>query len=368
MLGSSVSAREASTTSNDQTEFLGGITNAEDGSALKVGPVVGVWNGLSNDAMNVLADSSASGHYLGNAIFPGLRDNLDSYQVLDVPRKITTAGKGHLYSFDRSFEERKMNNHSNSSHLATIVTRSALSDLWGLGLYTKKNFPDVAHVMYRAESVVEYAYAVTNIQIRSERGKSEIFPNTFKEATTLPAKAQWKAAPDKEVASLKRNNVYILLPATSVLTGHKGIGSRWVYKINVDNTYKGRLVVLGWGQLPGMDCGSTFAPVCRLQSIRMVLVLATEYNLQCWQLDYNTAFLNAEVVEEVYVKMTPGYEEFDENGVLLVMSLLKSLYGHHQSPTNWWSTIDKTFMESASKASNRTRASTPIRRAGTSSF
>ena len=78
--------------------------------------------------------------------------------------------------------------------------------------------------------------------------------------------------------------------------------------------------------MPGIDYGSTFAPVCRLQSIRMVLAIAADCNLECWQVDYNTAFLNADVTEEVYVKMTPGYEQFDENGVPLVMRLLKTLH------------------------------------------
>ena len=86
------------------------------------------------------------------------------------------------------------------------------------------------------------------------------------------------------MASLKNINVYTLLPATSVPAGHKIIGSRWVYKVKADNSHKGRVVVLGWGQLPGIDCGSTFAPVYRLQSIRMVLSIAAEYNLECWQL------------------------------------------------------------------------------------
>ena len=97
LFGSLVSARESLTTSNDQTELFGGITNAEDGSTLKVGPVVGAWNRHSNDAVNVVVDSGASGHYFDDTIIPGLRDNLDNYQLLDVPRKITTAGKGHLY-------------------------------------------------------------------------------------------------------------------------------------------------------------------------------------------------------------------------------------------------------------------------------
>ena len=43
--------------------------------------------------------------------------------------------------------------------------------------------------------------------------------------------------------------------------------------------------------------------------------------------------------------MAPGYEQFDENGVLLVMMLLKSPYRLRQSPTNWWNTIDKHVME-----------------------
>ena len=47
----------------------------------------------------------------------------------------------------------------------------------------------------------------------------------------------------------------------------------------------------------------------------MVLAIPAEYNLECWQLDYNTVFLNVDVTEEVYVKMAPGSEQFDENGV-----------------------------------------------------
>ena len=132
---------------------------------------------------------------------------------------------------------------------------------------------------------------------------------------TLPAKAHWKAASDKEIASLKKNNVYTLVPATAVPAGHKIVGSRWVYKFKAEKSHEGRVIVLEWGQVPGVDCGGTFAPVCRLQSIRMVLAIAAEFDFECWQLDYNTAFLNAKVEEEVYVKMAPGYEEFSNDGV-----------------------------------------------------
>ena len=196
----------------------------------------------------------------------------------------------------RSLRERSAND---SAHLAEIAIDSTLSELRRLGLYTRAFLPDVVHQTNKAESVVEYACATTKVQRYSVGEKMEVIPNAFKEAMTLPAEEHWKAASDKEVASLKKNDLYTLVPASAVPAGHKIIGSRWVYKVKVDKSCRGRVVVLGWGQVPGVDCGGTFAPVCRLQSIRMVLAIAAEFDFECWQLDYNTAFLNAKVEEDV---------------------------------------------------------------------
>ena len=225
----------------------------------------------------------------------------------------------------QSFARRIVHNRSDSAHLVTIATGRVLSKLRWLRLYTKETLPDIAYETYGADSTVEYAYAATIVQSCSAGENAEITSNTFKEAMTLPAKAQGKAASGKEMASLKNNYVYTLLPAASVPAGHKIIGSRWAYKVKADKSHKGRVVVLGWGQLPGIDCNSTFTPVCRLQSIRMMLAIAAEYILECWQLDYYTACLNADVTEEVYVKMPPGCKKFDENGVALVVRLLRPI-------------------------------------------
>ena len=119
----------------------------------------------------------------------------------------------------RSLRERRAND---SAHLAEIATDSTLSQS-----------PN------KAESVVEYACATTNVQRYSVGEKMEVIPNTFKEATALPAKAHWKAASGKEVASLKKNNVYTLVPATAVPAGHKIVGFCWVYKVKADKSYKG---------------------------------------------------------------------------------------------------------------------------------
>ena len=100
----------------------------------------------------------------------------------------------------RSLRERRANN---SAHLAEIATDGTLSELRRPGLYTKALLPDVTHEN-KAESVAEYACATTNVQRYSVGGKMEVIPNTFKEALTLPAKAHWSAASDKEAASLKK--------------------------------------------------------------------------------------------------------------------------------------------------------------------
>ena len=76
------------------------------------------------------------------------------------------------------------------------------------------------------------------------------------------------------------HDVYKLVPVTSVPNGRNVIGTRWLYKIKIDGVYKGRLVVLKWLQVPGIDCGGTFAPVCRHQSIRMVLAIAAELDYE----------------------------------------------------------------------------------------
>ena len=156
----------------------------------------------------------------------------------------------------------------------------------------------------------------------------------------LPQAAHWKTVSDKEIASLEKHGVFDLVSITSVPAGHKVVATRWVFKINSDSPYEGRLGVQGFSQIPCVDCGGTFAPVCRLQSIRMILEIAVELDYEVHMLDVQTAFLNADVEEDVFVKMAPGYETNDEAGVPLVMKLKKNLYVLRKSPKYWFGTMD----------------------------
>ena len=155
----------------------------------------------------------------------------------------------------------------------------------------------------------------------------------------------------KELASLKQHNVYDLVSITSVPLGHEVIVSGWVFKQKADGTLKARLVAQGWGHVPGVDCGGTFAPECRIGSIRMVMAIAAEHNMDILKLDVQTAYLQSPVEENVYVKPAPGNGSQGN-----VMKLYKSLYGLRQSGKIGSAQLTTRWRTSNSYRDGRTRA------------
>ena len=160
----------------------------------------------------------------------------------------------------------------------------------------------------------------------------------------MPDAAEWEAAANIEMASLKERKVYKLSPRKAVSPGRKRIKSKWVMKRKADNSYKARLVAQGWNQVHGLDCGSTFAPVCRLQSVR-IFVATVEYDLNMDHMDVSTAFLYADIQEKVFVEQAPGFVVKDKDGGELVMQLETSLYGLAQGPGNWFHTIHPVLVD-----------------------
>lgn len=97
----------------------------------------------------------------------------------------------------------------------------------------------------------------------------------------------------------------------------------------------------GWNQVHGIDCGSTFAPVCLLQSERMLCGITVAHGMDLEHVDVSTALFNADINEEMFVEQAPGFEVKGEHGGELVMKLHKRLYG----PGNWCRTIDPVLVE-----------------------
>ncbi len=94
---------------------------------------------------------------------------------------------------------------------------------------------------------------------------------------------------------------------------------------------KSRLVVQGFLQREGLDFNETYAPVAKATTFRLMLALTQAYNLHLHQLDVDSAFLYADLDEEVFMTPPPGME-LDEG---FCLKLLKSLYGLKQAPRNW---------------------------------
>jgi hypothetical protein len=97
---------------------------------------------------------------------------------------------------------------------------------------------------------------------------------------------------------------------------------------------KARLVAKGYSQVKGLDFDETYAPVARLESIRILLVYATYHGFKLYQMDVKSAFLNGPIKEEVYVKQPPGFEDSEYPNH--VYKLSKALYRLKQAPRAWY--------------------------------
>ncbi|OWZ06506.1 LOW QUALITY PROTEIN: Integrase, catalytic core protein [Phytophthora megakarya] len=114
--------------------------------------------------------------------------------------------------------------------------------------------------------------------------------------------------------------------------------SWWIFKIKYDvdgniERYKARLVIRGFEQVKYIDCDEIFAPVIRLESLRILLALVAIMDWECHQTDVDTAFLNGDMEEEVYMLQPEGLEVPRKED--MVCKLVKALYGLKQAPKAW---------------------------------
>ena len=166
-------------------------------------------------------------------------------------------------------------------------------------------------------------------------------PKSIKEALQ---DSDWVKAMQDELAEFERNNVWQLVPTPEDVTV---VGSRWVYRNKTDEDgviirNKARLVVKGYSQQEGIDYDETYAPVARIEAIRIFLAFAAHRNFKVYQMDVQCAFLNGDIDREVYVQQPPGFE--DPNFPKHSFKLQKAVYGLKQAPRAWYGTLSK-FLE-----------------------
>jgi hypothetical protein len=117
------------------------------------------------------------------------------------------------------------------------------------------------------------------------------------------------------------------------------VGTKWVFRSKQDEhevvtRNKARLVAKSYSQVKNLNFDETFAPIARLESIRILLLYATHHDFKLYQMDVKSAFMNGPIKEEVYVEQPPGFE--DEEYPNHVYKLHKALYGLKQAPRAWY--------------------------------
>ena len=97
---------------------------------------------------------------------------------------------------------------------------------------------------------------------------------------------------------------------------HPIIGAKWVFRNKMDEQgaitrNKARPVAKGYNQEEGIDYDKTYAPVARLEAIRMLLAFKSFMDFKLYQMDIKSTFLNSFIEEEVYVEQPPGFKSFN---------------------------------------------------------
>ncbi|GKE68365.1 putative ribonuclease H-like domain-containing protein, partial [Tanacetum coccineum] len=155
----------------------------------------------------------------------------------------------------------------------------------------------------------------------------------------------WVEAMQDELLQFKLLKVWTLV---DLPRDKWAIGTKWVFRNKKDERgivvkNKARLVAQGYTQEEGIDYDEVFAPVARIEAIRLFLAYASFKGFVVYQMDVKSAFLYGKIEEEVYVCQPPGFE--DPNFPDKVYKVEKALYGLHQAPRAWYETLSTYLLD-----------------------
>ena len=169
---------------------------------------------------------------------------------------------------------------------------------------------------------------------QSRMARDVAIPLSAKFALSGADGPHWKGAIDKELDQMEKFKVWELIPRAKAYK--RPISMTWAFKCksNADGTierFKARLCARGFLQRFGVDYSATYAPVARLITIRILITLAAISGFTIKHLDFESAFLQGRLAEEVFVEIPFG---MDAPG--MVIRLLKSIYGLKQAGRVWF--------------------------------
>ncbi|GKE37580.1 putative ribonuclease H-like domain-containing protein, partial [Tanacetum coccineum] len=159
------------------------------------------------------------------------------------------------------------------------------------------------------------------------------------------ADSSWIETMQEKLLQLRLQKVWRLVDLPK---GKHAIGIKWVYRNKKDERgilvrNKARLVTQGYTQEEGIDYDEVFAPVARIEAIRLFLAYASFMGFIVYQMNVKSAFLYGTIEEEVYVCQPPSFEDLQFPNK--VYKVDKALYGLHQAPRAWYKTLSTYLIE-----------------------
>ena len=169
-------------------------------------------------------------------------------------------------------------------------------------------------------------------------------PKDFNDIYNLQDKDEWLEAVNEELGNMKELNVYTEIEY--IPKNANVVSCRWVFKYKKDENgkiqkRKARLVARGFSQQYGIDYTFTFSPTLKLDSLRIIIAIAVQKNFKIIQIDINSAYLNAELNEDIYMEAPKG---FSKNVNKIYWKLNKALYGLKQAGREWNNKLDQTLV------------------------
>nr|GEW36541.1 retrovirus-related Pol polyprotein from transposon TNT 1-94 [Tanacetum cinerariifolium] len=205
----------------------------------------------------------------------------------------------------------------------------------------KEAMTDPAWIESMQEELLQFKRMDAQLVARGYRQEEGIdFEESFAPAMTDPA---WIESMQEELLQFKRMDVWVLVPIPDNISP---LTLKWIFKNKHDEEQtvirnKSRLVVRGYRQEEGLDFEESFAPVVRMEAIRIFLAYAAHKSFTVFQMDVKTAFLHGSLKEDVYVCQPEGFIDADHPSH--VYKLKKALYGLKQAPRAWYDELS-TFL------------------------
>ena len=185
----------------------------------------------------------------------------------------------------------------------------------------------------RGESLLETANLILEAAMQKQEVKEKskyVEPKTFQEAYNHVDPVQrdfWRKAIRKEFRDMTNRKVWRKAQRSAMPDDRRCVKNKWVFKIKRNGTFRARLVACGYSQIPGVDYDQSYSPVIHDITFRTLLLVKIILGLAAKIVDVETAFLEGELEEEIYMECPAGMDSTEDE----VLILDRCIYGLVQS-------------------------------------